>query len=445
MSSESAPPDAIGRRPLRGLLLILLLIGTGIGLRQIANYRHDQRELLLVQARIELTQVSQERQLSRCEEIAARGAALLEQYVKERGDDTNTGRFLLGVLLQYADAEQQDRGAIFLSETALETVSTEDLTLAAEAVYHRRLLAGNPQSSPAGTASPAEGQFGQRLLQEADRLVQAMLLRDNPGERGYRIAALLEYEMGREEAVLEHCRQVAKSSPGDPRPWMAMAQVYIDRDTWPQVVEALREAQQRGESNLFFQFNLVLALIKVGDAVQAREEFAPFAAMAVDPSQPADQLTLLAAQLLFLEGNFEEAAPLLERYVASNPKSAEGLLLRGQLLLATMKYVEAEKSLRELIRLEPSSNEGYYTLGQVLARQNQQEEAALCMKLQRGLLDKKVALYAMERNAGQAPGDVAVRRLLAKTYAEIGLMEMSEHWQCAADAAAQNARRQPVR
>lgn len=64
----------------------------------------------------------------------------------------------------------------------------------------------------------------------------------------------------------------------------------------------------------------------------------------------------------------------------------------------------------------------------------QRELAQKHLTLQRELLDKKVRLYQLEREAGRNPSDPEVREELAVLYAEIGLLAMEQFWRSAAKA-----------
>jgi tetratricopeptide (TPR) repeat protein len=113
----------------------------------------------------------------------------------------------------------------------------------------------------------------------------------------------------------------------------------------------------------------------------------------------------------------------------------DSLLLKGKVLVDTGRLEDAIEVLKTALRYDPSAQDAHFQIGQAYARLGEKDLANHHLALHRKLLDSKVRLYELEQKAAHEPQNVAVRRELAKLYAEIQLPELAAFWERAAIAA----------
>ena len=133
--------------------------------------------------------------------------------------------------------------------------------------------------------------------------------------------------------------------------------------------------------------------------------------------------------------NEGEALPVLERVLAATPNDTKALLLKGRIEVARSQPEEAIRALNRLIEIDPADNEAHYLLGQAYARSGDDEKAKHHLAEHRRVLDLKVKLYGLERQANRNPADVELRLEIAALYAELGWQDRVEFWHEAAQSA----------
>jgi tetratricopeptide (TPR) repeat protein len=246
---------------------------------------------------------------------------------------------------------------------------------------------------------------------------------------------VIRFELGRDDDVLSHCRELAEIVPTDPDPWRVSAMVHRNRGHWDHFVDSARKslALSKADAGEFRQ-ELVDGLVHLGETKDARKEFDRVAKNRPDlvPRAP-----LLEARLLLLEGRSDQVATILTDYLRKYPDDPEALLLHGKLLLAQESFGLAINVLQRLITIDPANHDAHYQLGQSLARRGDDDDRAQYhLRLHREILDSKVQLYHLEQLAAREPKNILVRRELARNYARLGLDELAEFWTRAAEAVA---------
>ncbi len=277
-------------------------------------------------------------------------------------------------------------------------------------------------------------------LSLADKLATLALKRGDEPARALRAATIIDYQLGRDEGVVNHATAWSKIAPDEVLPWQYLAYVAEDRGFWSDAIIALRKqiALMSGNSSPERR-RLVTHLIKVGDVAESRREFIILSTSV--PLEPKDSLSLLEAKLLFLEGNLAEAERILLEARYSPAERVDAIVLQSTILLDRSETDKAIPLLRECVKDAPANQDAHYLLGQALSRTGHLDEARSQMETHRKLLDLKVRINSLERQAGHEPANVEVRQTLSQLYNQIGLTEQAKLWQDAANTAQQSRSR----
>jgi len=408
-SFRDQPPPSKPRRKRRQTLAAVvaaLLLLLGGGLWALSVWRADPAPLL-DQARSDLVVVvADETPPERRIELAREAESLLKEYLEAGGAESDTAKLLLASALLVRD-EDRDAGKL-LEEYDPDGTSAADLERAATIAFRKR-------------------QFGL-----ADVLIGEALTRDDHRKETLRTALEIRYDLGRDEDVIAHIEELRKLVPDDPRPYLALTLVYEDRGDWDHVIDACKEflrLQPEGADEA--RLILLEAYLTLGNADEASREIETLKAKA---PELLDQMPMLEARLLNLQGKNDEALARADRVLEADPENVDALLLRGRIQLATGRFSEAIKTLETLTEIDPSNFEAHYLLGQALSRSGETERARRELALHQKLLNAKVEIHQMERRAGRNPADVEVRRELANRYREIGLTDLADFWERAASS-----------
>lgn len=274
----------------------------------------------------------------------------------------------------------------------------------------------------------------------ADRLAALAVKRGDEQARALRAATIVNYQLGRDEAVVQHASTWAKIAPDEVMAWQYLAYVAEDRGFQRDAITALKKQIALMTGNASEERRrLVTHLIKVVDVAESRREFDILSASL--PTQARASLSLLEAKLMYLEGNLAEAERIL--LTAGYPPSdrADAYLLRATILLERSEPDKALPLLRECVKISPANQDAHYLLGQALSRAGHLDEARSQLEIHRKLLDLKVRINTLERQAGHELGNVEVRQTLSQLYKQIGLTEQAKLWQDAANTAQQSGSR----
>lgn len=362
---------------------------------------------LITEARSQLERCGQVGTAER-NELAAQAEWRLRRYLDHGGDETAAAGLLLAAALL---VQHKSEPAQTLFDGAdLSRISARDLTTAAAICF-------------------GAGQFGL-----ADKLIsRALELPGEDRERVLRTAATIRYDLGRDEEVLAHCRELVQLAPQDSRPWLVMAYVYEDQGYADHLVGVYRKLMVLVPDQApQFRLKLVGQLIKTGSIDEAEAELGLITG---EDLRETIEYQLAAAELLKLRGDTGRALASVERVLASAPREPEALRLRGELLVSREEFEEAVRTLQRAVESDPTNMAVHYALSRALAQQGKREQAQEHLELHRRLLSAKVRIHRLERQAGRAPGDVQVRLELARLYSQIGVSELARFWQNAAQAA----------
>ena len=415
---ESTPVRRCSWRTLLALLLVIVcVVAAGI-----LWHRHRQhrlrldRERRLGDARELLDQLWLEQNEETRQQRAQEARLMLRGYLEEDGQEPSPAKLLLGVSLiaQGRDQTPQENADIldlFGQVYPLEC-STRDLLIATAFL----LVSNRPAA--------------------ADELVTAALNQGDQGElrpEVLRRAVNVRYYVGRDDDVLAHCRELTGLDPQDTYPLRVMASIYENQVKWDQLIDVDRKLMALAPPDAEnIRHRLVETLITTGRADEARKQFETLSANA--PELPASS-PLTEARLLHVEGKIDEALVILQQVLAASPNDPKALLLKGRIELARSQPDDAIQALTRLIQIDPTANEAHYLLGQAYARAGDAEKAKHHLAEHRRVLDLRVKLYELERQANRNPADVDVRLEITELYAELGWPEKVQFWQQAAQSA----------
>jgi tetratricopeptide (TPR) repeat protein len=364
-------------------------------------------EPLLVEARTLLDPVAEEKDP---ENQAAAGQAelLLRKYLKRGGRHRDSARLLLGcaVLVQQAGSQAktiQDQKEV---GDLVDTVDPEQCPV-------EDLLLGTRVLSKVGR------------LASADRMIAAALVKGELRDQAVRLAAELRLLLGRDDEVIESCRELNELRPDDPFPLVTMSSVYEKRGHADQLVKVQRKLIDLKPPDVAeVRRRLIMNLVTVGQKQEARAEFDRLRREVPETLAAAP---VVEARLLHLEGRLDEALRIAQRLVEEKP-DADALLLAGRILLAQSRAQEAIPLLERLAKSDPTQEEAEYLLGQAHSRLGDAQKAKQHFDRHRRLLDLKIKLYDLERRAARDPNNAWILAELVKLYTELGWPERARFW-----------------
>ncbi len=409
------------RRLWRILAVSLLAVALAIALPTAWRLLPDPGEPLLNQARA----VVQAARNDPAESLAElrEAESLLREYLQGRATQHDAARLLLSATLTLRGVYDHDQriGDANEIEKLLHQIrpaacSLEDLLTAIDIFRH------------CGKPAQADWLTDPALYRSQDTPEHADILW---------LAVRLRYDLGREQKVLEHCRQLAEMDPSDPEPWRWMAMVHEDGGYDESLMEALQNVLERDEAGAADdRRKLVDTLITLGERAAAREQFDLLQRQIPDL---IDRRPLIYARLLMLEGDTATATEILEQILEDDPEATTAMLVRSRLLLSQNRLPEAETLLRRLLDLDPMNFHAHYVLGQVSARQGERDRAEHHLALHQKILDTRVRIHTLERRAGRNPHDSEARTELIHLYEQLDMNAHAEFWRRAGGTGASAA------
>jgi Flp pilus assembly protein TadD len=205
---------------------------------------------------------------------------------------------------------------------------------------------------------------------------------------------------------LESLRALREAFPGDSEVRAILKRVYLERRLWDSLLEleADRPVSARSPAE---RVELASIQINAGRFADATLVLEPLLA-----SAPADpEVARLAGQAFFHLGDYERAAPLLDRAMAGlrDEEGAEAATYRGLVLLHRGEEAKAEEMLRTATRRAPHYLPAYHALGRVLAARGADQEAQEALGRARRLQEaataverRQLRLAALSRKASDA-------------------------------------------
>ena len=98
-----------------------------------------------------------------------------------------------------------------------------------------------------------------------------------------------------------------------------------------------------------------------------------YQALRLDASNDISRISLVRA--LVILGEYGDALPFIQDYIARRPSDGDGYTLRGTVYRGLDEYANAETDLRHAVRVKPADYDARYNLGFVLAKLNRPQES----------------------------------------------------------------------
>lgn len=273
----------------------------------------------------------------------------------------------------------------------------------------------------------------------AEKLAHVAIARGDERSRALRAMTFVCYQLGRDEDTKKYATEWSQLEPREALAWQFLAYVAEDRGFSNEAIEALRKQIECTSGPVDDpRRRLVSHLIKMGNTADARTEFDKLQS---GTSSASSESRLTEAQLLFLEGKLQDAEQILDQSKFTAQELTDSKLLRAKLLMERSQFETAVTELRDCIARSPANQDAHYLLGQALARTGKSAEAKAQLEKHRELLDLKVRINTLERQAGHERDNVQVRLTLADLYQKIGLTEQAKHWRDAARNAQSSQKR----
>jgi arylsulfatase A-like enzyme/Tfp pilus assembly protein PilF len=248
-----------------------------------------------------------------------------------------------------------------------------------------------------------------KRLVELDRLMQEVIGRHRSGDLSGALAV---------------CERVVRARPDMNAGLLQMALLYRKLGRLGPAVGALRRAFEQDPDDAGSAVLLASYLSEAGEAKEAADLLAPYAAQAdppldvlatrgaalaqlgrtrealdsfvrarrADPSNPMTSVQLATVHLA--AGQTAEARRALTEALAQNPSLATAHRMLGLIAAAEGRDAEAEASLRQALALDPGEHDALLNLGLVLRRHGRDAEARPL--LQRFVAEAPQPLYAAE-------------------------------------------------
>lgn len=255
-------------------------------------------------------------------------------------------------------------------------------------------------------------------------------------EEALRMAIAIAYELHRDEDVFQHCDELSALVPDDFMPHQAKSLVYRRQGRLEEfIATATVSAELADQADRLQAGDLMMlidAYLELDEPAQARRELDRLAERWPDA---LEEIKVLHARLLMVEGDTGRAETLLRESLAEDRENSGIVLLLGTLLVKEKRFDEAIETLEYAIHLSPGEERAFEQLQQALVGSGDDERAGQIDEYRQFLQEEKARLKVLEEQAAEEPRNVAVRIELAQSYARLGMKEQAEFWHGAAQAA----------
>jgi tetratricopeptide (TPR) repeat protein len=201
------------------------------------------------------------------------------------------------------------------------------------------------------------------------------LLLDEKGKPIDEEAAWLIYQIYLEtnqlDAGLGIARWMTEHDPGEPRGWLALANVYEKQEKPLDAEKALRKSLEIDPANLRIYGHLARSMRNRGDKEGSIGVYREMLRQA-----PDDHSTLLAlGEAQINDEDLDGAIETLERIETSYPKDLESVKRLGFLLYEQHRYADAVKRFERVLATNPHENEVAFFAGVALDQTDRDTEA----------------------------------------------------------------------
>jgi tetratricopeptide (TPR) repeat protein len=244
------------------------------------------------------------------------------------------------------------------------TVESESKALL---VYHPR--------SEAAQVFLAYSYLMQRKFQRAGQTLQKLLAQDAKNPDALKLMGLTLFFYKEYVLAETELRAALAIRPDDEIDLYALGRVYQTQNSFPLAVHCFQQLIVRDPSYYRAYDNLALCYEAEGKTGKADAMFktAEQVASRVDPNYDwpyADH-----AEMLFKQGQTDEALQCIEKAVQINPRSARNQYILGKVLLAKDDLSGAEKHLFTSIQIDTSLAKAHYQLARIYQKMHEPAKA----------------------------------------------------------------------
>ncbi|WP_166822978.1 tetratricopeptide repeat protein [Thalassoroseus pseudoceratinae] len=202
-------------------------------------------------------------------------------------------------------------------------------------------------------------------------LADSLIEHEQPRDEILKTVAMMRFQAGKYDAAIQVCKELTQQFPDDPLAWDMLLSIYEGRGHRLQLIDIYEKLISiKPHTSDQYRTRLVQRLIEVGDVSRARNEYEQL------QNEASADAPLLAAQLFFLEGNFDEALKQLTGVLETDPANLQALVLLGRIQLAQARSRDAINTLLQVLDASPQHREVHYLLSRAYVNNDQPKLAA---------------------------------------------------------------------
>ncbi len=191
--------------------------------------------------------------------------------------------------------------------------------------------------------------------------------------------------------------KATKLSPNDPRPWKALAQIYMDQENMASAMPALKRAAQLAPNDAVVHASLGYAEGQTNEPKEASAQFAKALQMAKNSPQDNALVQMLYGRYLLESGRAKESLESFSSLLKVNPKYASGYYWRARAYQQMNDLKAAENDALESIQMDPNGREAPLLLVTIYRKEGNAEKAQEYADLVKRLGDEHEAQQAKGR------------------------------------------------
>lgn len=157
------------------------------------------------------------------------------------------------------------------------------------------------------------------------------------------------------DSELAWWQSAAKSRPNNPRPWLALAGLYMNLGDLNKASEAIQRAEELTTSNNFSLLTQKAALAAAAGQTEQAETFYRTLVETSSNRFVGPQLYRNLAWVLVAQGKLDEAARWMRNLVEHQPDVADNYLNLAAVELAAGRAVTAQEAADQAVQLDPDS------------------------------------------------------------------------------------------
>jgi len=191
--------------------------------------------------------------------------------------------------------------------------------------------------------------------------------------------------------------KATKLSPNNPRPWKALAQIYMDQENMSAAVTTLKRAAQLAPNDAVVLASLGYAHGQTSAIKEAEGEFAKALELSKGVAQDRALVQMLHGRLLLESGRAEKSVEAFTALFKFNPNYALGYYWRARAYQQLNSLAAAESDALESIRLDANGREAPLLLVSVYRKLGNAEKAQEYAETVKRLADEHESQQAKGR------------------------------------------------